>query len=303
MAVRAAQAFDRSDNLRWWLMRFVVYGLLIAWAVICIFPIYWTLTTSFKMAPDVMKGNLVPFVDYAPAWLGWKSLGLSPDTIGSTSTVRAEFLKRFFNSVIISTAASALAVTLGSLAAYGLSRFSYRFGFMRNSDISFFFLSQLILPPVVLALPFLVLYKELALLDSRIGMIAIYTLMVLPIVIWIMRDQFASVPVELEEAALVDGLSIWGAFLKIVLPLVLPGIVAAFILSLVLCWNEYFFAALLTSTDAKTLPVMIASQTGSQGINWWAMAALSTAGIMPLVVIGILLESYIIKGMTAGAVK
>jgi multiple sugar transport system permease protein len=303
MAARAANASGDGQRLRWWLMRLVVYALLIAWAAICIFPIYWTLTTSFKMAPDVMQGHLVPWVDYAPAWLGWKSLGLSPDTLFSTSTVRAEFMKRFHNSVIISIAASALAVALGSLAAYGLSRFSYRFGFMRNSDISFFFISQLILPPVVLALPFLVLYKELALLDSRIGMIAIYTLMVLPIVIWIMRDQFASVPVELEEAALVDGLSIWGAFLKIVLPLVLPGIVAAFILSLVLCWNEYFFAALLTSTDAKTLPVMIASQTGSQGINWWAMAALSTAGIMPLVVIGILRESYIIKGMTAGAVK
>lgn len=298
-----ASLIQNDHRYRWWLMRLVIYGLLIVWAIICIFPIYWTLTTSFKMAPNVMKGHLVPWLDYAPAWLGWKSLGLSPDTIFATSTVRAEFLKRFFNSVIIATSASACAVVLGSLAAYGLSRFSYRFGFMKNSDISFFFLSQLILPPVVLALPFLVLYKELALLDSRIGMIAIYTLMVLPIVIWIMRDQFASVPVELEEAALVDGLSIWGAFLKIVLPLVLPGIVAAFILSLVLCWNEYFFAALLTSTDAKTLPVMIASQTGSQGINWWAMAALSTAGIMPLILIGILLESYIIKGMTAGAVK
>jgi len=84
---------------------------------------------------------------------------------------------------------------------------------------------------------------------------------------------------------------------------VLPGVVAAFILSLVLCWNEYFFAALLTSTDAKTLPVMIASQTGSQGINWWSMAALSAAGILPLIFIGILLEKHIIKGMTAGAVK
>jgi len=303
MAARTADAFDRHQRLRWWAMRMVVYGLLIAWAIICIFPIYWTFSTSFKLAPNVMQGHLIPFVDYAPAWRGWKSLGLSPDTLFSTSTVREEFMKRFLNSVIISVAASALAVALGSLAAYGLSRFSYRFGFMRNSDISFFFLSQLILPPVVLALPFLVLYKELALLDSQIGMIAIYTLMVLPIVIWIMRDQFASVPVELEEAALVDGLSIWGAFLRIVFPLVLPGIVAAFILSLVLCWNEYFFAALLTSTDAKTLPVMIASQTGSQGINWWSMAALSSAGILPLILIGILLEKHIIKGMTAGAVK
>ena len=95
----------------------------------------------------------------------------------------------------------------------------------------------------------------------------------------------------------------WGAFLRIILPIALPGMVAAFILSLVLSWNEYFFAALLTSTDAKTLPVMVASQTGSQGINWWSMAALSTAAILPLVVVGILLERYIIKGMTAGAVK
>ncbi len=176
---------------------------------------------------------------------------------------------------------------LGSLAAYGLSRFSYRFGFMKNSDISFFFLSQLILPPVVLALPFLVLYKSLALLDTRIGLILLYTLTVLPIVIWIMRDQFGSIPTELEEAALVDGLSIWGAFCTIILPIALPGMVAAFILSLVLTWNEYFFAALLTSTNAKTLPVMVASQTGSQGINWWSMAALSFAAILPLIVIGI----------------
>ena len=98
-------------------------------------------------------------------------------------------------------------------------------------------------------------------------------------------------------------MSVWGAFFQIVLPIALPGMVAAFILSLVLCWNEYFFAALLTSTDAKTLPVMVASQTGSQGINWWSMAALSAAAIAPLVIIGIALERYIIKGMAAGAVK
>lgn len=295
--------FDRARRMRWWASRIALYGLLILWAIICLFPIYWTLTTSFKVARDVQLGHLIPWVDYTPKWLGWRSLGLSPETIGQTSTVREEFLKRFFNSVIISVSASALAVILGSMAAYGLSRFSYRFGFMRNSDISFFFLSQLILPPVVLALPFLILYKELALLDTHVGMIALYTLMVLPIVVWIMRDQFQAVPVELEEAALVDGLSIWGAFLRIIVPLALPGMVAAFIISLILCWNEYFFAALLTSTDAKTLPVMIASQTGSQGINWWSMAALSAAGIMPLVVVGIFLERHIIKGMTAGAVK
>jgi multiple sugar transport system permease protein len=283
--------------------RVAIYGLLILWAFICLFPLYWTVTTSFKVAINVTQGNLVPFVDFQPNWRGWRSLGLSPDTIGQVSTVRDEFIKRFTNSAITSLAASSLAIVIGSLAAYGLTRFPYRFGWMRNADISFFFLSQLILPPVVLALPFLVLYKELDLLDTRIGLILLYALMVLPIVIWIMRDQFNSIPVELEEAALVDGLSSWGAFFQIVLPIALPGMVAAFVLSMVLCWNEYFFAALLTSTDAKTLPVMVASQTGSQGINWWSMAALSTAAILPLVIVGIVLERYIIQGMTAGAVK
>ena len=296
-------ASDHSFRAKWVLGRTAIYVLLILWAIVCLFPIYWTATTSFKMAPDVMKGNMIPWWDFTPKWLGWKSLGLSPDTIGTDSTVRDEFLKRFSNSVIVSVAASLLAVIMGSLAAYGLSRFSYKFARMRNSDISFFFLSQLILPPVVLALPMLVLYKELALLDTRIGLILLYTLSVLPIVIWIMRDQFSSIPTELEEAALVDGLSIWGAFLTFILPIALPGRVAAFILSLVLTWNEYFFAALLTSSQANTLPVMIASQTGSQGISWWSMAALSFAAILPLIVIGIVLEKYIIKGMAAGAVK
>ncbi|MDK4734438.1 carbohydrate ABC transporter permease [Rhizobium sp. CNPSo 3490] len=297
------EKYGRGQRIRWWAMRLAIYGLLVIWACVCVFPLFWTVSTSFKTAADVMRGNLIPWFNFAPNWLGWRSLGLSPDTIPQISTVRDEFMRRLWNSVIISVTASALAVVLGSLAAYGLSRFSYKFGHMRNSDISFFFLSQLIMPPVVLALPFLVLYKELALLDTYAGMIAVYTLMVLPIVVWIMRDQFATIPVELEEAALVDGLSVWGAFARIIVPLVLPGMVAAFLLALILCWNEYFFAALLTSTNTNTLPVMIASQTGSQGINWWSMAALSTAGILPLVIVGVVLEKHIIAGMTAGAVK
>jgi len=281
----------------------LIYAALLFWAFISLFPIYWTFTTSFKTAVNVTQGHLIPWVDFQPDWKGWRSLGLSPDTIGRTSTVRSEFLLRFENSIFASVGASLLAIVIGSLAAYGLSRFDYKFGPWRNKDISFFFLSQLILPPVVLAMPFLVLYKELALLDTRLGLILVYTLMVLPIVIWIMRDQFETIPIELEQAALVDGCTVWGAFFRIVLPIALPGIVAAFILSVILCWNEYFFAALLTSTNAKTLPVMVASQTGSQGISWWSMAALSTAAIAPLLVIGILLERYIVKGLTAGAVK
>ena len=305
-AARSAAPADHAvgtSAARAYAGRVLIYAALLVWAFICLFPIYWTVTTSFKTATNVTQGHLIPFVSFTPDWRGWRSLGLSPDTIGQVSTVRDEFVKRITNSAITSVSASVLAILIGSLAAYGLTRFKYKFAWMRNSDISFFFLSQLILPPVVLALPFLVLYKELNLLDTRIGLILLYALMVLPIVIWIMRDQFDTIPLELEQAALVDGCSIWGAFFRIVVPIALPGMVAAFILSIVLCWNEYFFAALLTSTNAKTLPVMVASQTGSQGISWWSMAALATAAIAPLVIIGILLERYIVKGLTAGAVK
>ena len=296
-----------AGSLAAWIARFggktLVYALLILWTVIALFPIYWTLSTSMKLGRDVTQGHLIPWVDFSPAWKGWQSLGLSPDTIFATSNVREEFLKKFINSVICSFGAAAVAVVLGSLAAYGLSRFEYKFGPWRNRDILFFFISQLILPPVVLALPFLVLYKALALLDTRVGLILVYTLMVLPIVIWVMRDQFDTIPQEMEQAALVDGCSIWGAFVRIVLPMAAPGMVAAFILSLVLCWNEYFFASLLTGFDAQTLPVMVASQTGSQGINWWTIAALATAAITPLLLIGIFLERYIVMGLTAGAGK
>ena len=283
--------------------KIIIYGILLLWTFICLFPIYWTATTSFKTAASVTQGLLIPWIDFEPSWKGWRNLGFSPDTLFVESNPREDVLARFFNTAFISASASLLAVILGSFAAYGLSRFNYKFGFMRNPDISFFFLSQLILPPVVLALPVLVLYRELDLLDTHIGMILIYTLTVLPIVIWIMRDQFNAVPIELEEAALVDGASVWMSFFKIVLPIVLPGIASAFILCLILCWNEYFLAALITSTDAKTMPVMVASQISSQSIKWWNMAAISAALCLPLIIVAIFLERYIVKGMAAGAIK
>ena len=294
---------DLNYKAKWWSSRAVIYGSLILWTIVALAPIFWVITTSFKTAPDVMQGKLIPFLDFEPSWLGWRSLGLSPDTIGFDSTVRDQFLTRFSNSLIISLSASALATILGSITGYGLSRYGYQFGFLKNADISFFFISQLILPPVVLALPFLVFYREIALIDTHVGLILIYTLTVLPIVIWIMRDQFLSIPPELEEAALVDGEGVWGAFFKIIMPIALPGMIAAFVLSLVLTWNEYVFAVLLTATNTITVPVLVASQTGSQGINWWAMAAVSFAAILPLIIVAVLLERFIVRGMSAGAVK
>jgi multiple sugar transport system permease protein len=111
-------------NTKWWASRIAIYAALLIWTVICLFPIFWTITTSFKLAPDVMKGNLIPWWDFTPRWKGWESIGLSPRLMGEVSTVREEFLKRFWNSTVIAVSASLLAVVLGSLAAYGLSRFN-----------------------------------------------------------------------------------------------------------------------------------------------------------------------------------
>jgi multiple sugar transport system permease protein len=285
------------------LQKTVVYAVLVLWAFVCLFPIFWTVTTAFKEAKDIYQGGLIPWLQFEPKWKGWESQGLSPDTITEPSSARDQFLKHASNTVIVSLSAAALATVIGSLAAYGLSRFSYRFGPWRNKDISFWFLSQLILPPVAIAVPILVLYRELDLLDTRTGLVLVYTIMNLPIVIWIMRDQFSSIPVELEQAALVDGASIWQAFLRIVVPIAGPGFVAAFILSLVFSWNEYFFAVVLAGADAPTLPLLLAGQTSSQGTRWWSIAALATAAITPLIIIGLIMERHIVRGLTAGAVK
>ena len=129
--VRRHRAAPQATRI---LSRALIYGALLFWAFVCLFPIYWTVTTSFKSALDVTQGHLVPWLDFQPDWKGWRSIGLSPDSILGTSTARAEFVSRFENSVITSVGASVLALVLGSLAAYGLSRFRYKFGWMRNDD-------------------------------------------------------------------------------------------------------------------------------------------------------------------------
>ena len=295
-----AAAFDaprNSTDPNGTFKKVMVYIGLLFWAIVCLFPIYWTITTSVKPKEAILQGpKYVPYVDFQPNNKGWYPLLYEPGQ-------RSQFMKHFRNTIIVSTVAAGCATVLGALAAYGLSRYEYRYGAYDNSQISNFFLSQLILPPAAIALPILLMFIDLGLKDTRSGLILIYTVMNLPIVIWIMRDQFNSIPLELEQAALVDGSTIWGSFFRIVLPIAGPGLVAAYILTVVLCWNEYFIALVLSSTDAVTLPFLIAGQVSSQGIKWWTMAALTTAAIAPLAVIGILLERYIVKGLTAGSVK
>ncbi|MEA2514858.1 MAG: multiple sugar transport system permease protein [Thermomicrobiales bacterium] len=293
---RPAVTAASKVNVKRLVGRTVTYALLLTWAFISLFPIYWTITTSFKSNVAVIKGpTYIPWRDFDPTDLGWRSV-----TQGSQGDV---FIHNFKNSFIIAIFAGLAALILGSLAGYGLARFNYKFGPWRNRDISFWFLSQLILPPVAVIMPILILYRELHLIDSRLGLVILYTVANLPIVVWIMRDQFNSIPVELEQAALVDGATIFGAFTRIVIPVAGPGLVAAFILVFIFCWNEYFFSAVLSRTNATTVPYMVAAQVSSQGVKWWSMAAIATAAITPLIVIGVMLERYIVKGLTAGAVK
>jgi multiple sugar transport system permease protein len=287
---------DRGIRLKRITGRTLTYTILLIWAFICLFPIFWTVTTSVKPNTAVIQGpTYLPWLHFEPTDLGWNAV-----LQGSQGQI---FFKNFRNSFVVALSSASLAVVLGSMAGYGLTRFNYKFGPMRNRDISFWFLSQLILPPVAIIMPLLILYRELNLIDTRIGLILLYTVANLPIVIWIMRDQFNSIPTELEHASLVDGSTFFGAFLRIVVPIAAPGLVAAFILAVIFAWNEYFFAAILTRTNATTVPYMVAAQVSSQGVAWWAMAAIATAAITPLVIIGIFLERFIVKGLTAGAVK
>lgn len=278
-----------------WLL-ITTYILLAVWVVIALFPLYWMVTLSFKNLRLITTGPFFfPWIDFDPVTLGWDDIFQAGQ--------RDRFLTAMRNSLICAVGSGLLSLILGSMAGYGLSRFSYRVGFWRNRDISFFFLSQLILPPAAVILPLYILFVESGLYDTLLGLTLLYTVVGLPIVIWIMRDQFDSLPVELEQAALVDGHSVIGAFTRIAVPIAAPGMVAAFILVVIFSWNEYLFSAVLTSSSAYTMPLLIATQVSSQGVKFWTMAAIGTATVAPLLVIAIMLERYIVRGLTAGAVK
>jgi multiple sugar transport system permease protein len=269
-----------------WLL-ITTYFLLAVWVIIALFPLYWMVTLSFKSLRLITTGPFFfPWVDFDPVTLGWTDIFQSGQ--------RNRFLTAMRNSLICAIGSGVLSIVIGSMAGYGLSRFSYHFGIWRNRDISFFFLSQLILPPAAVILPLYILFVESGLYDTLLGLTLLYTVVGLPIVIWIMRDQFDSLPVEIEQAALV---------LKVAVPIAAPGMVAAFILVVIFSWNEYLFSAVLTSKGAYTLPLLVATQVSSQGVKFWTMAAIATSTVAPLLVIAIMLERYIVRGLTAGAVK
>src|SRR5262249_38089249 len=173
----------------------------------------------------------------------------------------------------------------------------------KNHDIAIWFLSQRAVPPVVVLIPFLILYQFIGLIDTHLGLILAYTVFNLPLSVWILRDFFAGIPRELEDSAFIDGCSRFGAFVRIVLPLSVNGLVATYLVSLIFTWNEYLFALILTDQNAMTMPVLIAGQNTSRGIEWWTLSALVLLEMVPVIIGTVLLERFISRGLLAGATK
>lgn len=275
----------------------LVYLFVIFWSFIVLFPFFWLITTSFKTPIAVARGPLyLPFIDFAPTGEHWEYLFTSQrDTV----------LRHFRNSLIVALGSTLLAVVLGAMAGYGLSRFRYhwRLTGWRNDGIAFWIISNRFLPPAAFVVPFLILYTTAGMIDTHIGLIIAYTMFNVPFAVWIMRDFFNGLPIDLEESARVDGATRWQAFTRIVLPLSTPGIVAVSIFSFIFSWNEFLYALMLTNYNAITLPVLIAGQNTNRGVEWWFISALTLIAVMPVVLIGLFLERFITRGLMAGAVK
>ena len=275
--------------------RILTRAVLIVWTAVVVLPLLWMFSTAFKT-----QGAIFPTPKYIP-WLEFEP------TLDAFRTVltqyRSQLVNAFENSVISATASAVAATILGALAGYALTRFRFRFGPLKNDDIAFFFISQRMLPPVVIVFPFLLMYRNLGLLDSVWGLALAYTLFNLPLAVWILRDAFRAVATDIEESALVDGCTRFGAFLKVSVPLAAPGLVTSFVVCLIFAWNEFLFALILTFRKAQTIPILIAGQANQLGQYWWIMAAIALLSLIPMVACGIAVQRWLIRGLSAGGVR
>ncbi len=264
-------------------------------ALICTFiaigPFLYALTTSFKTQLDSIDGTVFPWIQYQPTLLNWQQEFVSGG---------AETFKALRNSALISLGSTLLATTLGTLAGYGLARFKYGAG---NKNIVSWFLSQRFLPPIATVIPFILLFRDLKLLDTLQGMIIVNTTFTLPFAVLIMRDYFADFPAELREAALVDGASEFQTFWRIALPIATPALVAAVIICFTFSWNEYLFASVLTNREWKPYPMMVAGTDSVRGIMFNFVSTRMIIAVALPVVLSLLVQRFIVRGLTFGAVK
>lgn len=249
-------------------------------------PFYWVAITSIKPVDDYMA---IP-----PVW--FPAAPTFSHYTAALFTYRG--LDGLINSAVVSLIATAASVLLGTLMGYSFARFN-----TGGQHLSFWVLSQRFLPPVAVVLPIFLLYRGLGLNDTRFGLILVYTVMTLPLSTWMMFAYFRQMPPTLEEAALVDGCSRWRAFWKVALPLAAPGIVAAAVFAFIFCWTEFFFALILTSRHAFTLPTVFRSFLGFQASQYGEASALAIVSLIPSMVLGMLVQRHLVRGLTLGAVR
>ena len=265
--------------------RRALYALVIVLVVMVMAPFLWLVAMSFKTDQDIFafppKLLFTPTLDnYAALW----------DT---------QFRKSFINSAIVSVSSTLLALLFGVPGAYALSRMAMR----SEKPLSLLILASRMAPPIAFTIPYFLVYRHLELLDTLTGLIIIYLTFNLSLVVWLMRSFFDACPRSLEEAAWIDGATLWQGLTKIILPISGPGLAATAILCFLYSWNDFFFALILTRTQAMTAPVAVVNFMNYEGWEWGKIAAGGAMVMLPVLVFSIAVRKFLIQGMTAGAVK
>ncbi|MEQ9489434.1 MAG: carbohydrate ABC transporter permease [Alphaproteobacteria bacterium] len=299
--------------------KWVAGSVVVVYAMVAMIPLFWIFATGFKSPPDSI--SYPPKVFFEPTLEGYVNLFTTRsrqtdeylESLGPAQTWYEEiarsrnmvitgpsrFIDRYWNSIVIGFGSTFLAVFLGTLAAYAFSRFKVPL----KDDLLFFILSTRMMPPIAVAIPIFLMYRELGLSDTAAGMILLYTAVNLSLSVWLLKGFVDEIPREYEEAAVVDGYSRLQAFWKVVLPQMRAGIAATAIFCLIFAWNEYAFALLLTSGTAQTAPPFIPIIIGEGGLDWPAVAAGTTLFLLPVVVFTVLLRNQLLRGITFGAVR
>jgi multiple sugar transport system permease protein len=299
--------------------RAVAAVLVVTYAVVTMVPLAWIVLTSLKSPPDSI--SYPPKILFAPTLEGYCNLFTTrsrqtpeyiaalPPAVGTCDEITrsrnmvvagpSNYVPRFVNSLVIAFGSTALSVFLGTIAAYGFSRFKVPL----KDDLLFFILSTRMMPPIAVAIPIYLMYRELGLSDTKLGMILLYTAVNVSLAVWLLKGFIDEIPREYEEAAMIDGYTRLQAFRKVVLPQATTGIVATAIFCLIFAWNEYAFAVLLTSGEAQTAPPFIPIIIGEGGQDWPAVAAGTTLFLIPILVFTVLLRKHLLRGITFGAVR
>jgi multiple sugar transport system permease protein len=264
---------------------YLTHAILIIASLVVLLPILWVVRTS--LANRLIAYKIPPVWIFTPTLENYRVI-----------FEKYPFQQYFFNSLFISAVASMVALTLGSLAAYSIARFRTGDPILRLS-----MLSTQMLPPIALVIPIFLLARVFHLWDSRLGVILAYLSFNLPYTVWILIGFFLSIPVDLEEAAMIDGCSRLQALWRIIVPVALPGLLAAGVFNFILNWNEFLFALILTGRDTRTLPVAIASLWTQQGVQIGAVSAATVLVIVPVVLLTLIIQKSLVRNLTFGSIK